>query len=253
MLPRPVPPKPPATRPFPWSLLVSLIAAPVAVTLALATLAILSPAASLWLRGASASAWLLLGYALLAFAAFLVRRRRLPRTSAWTPAFVVLGAMALAPAFAPGAAPGVHFAPGPLPSTAVKVAALVYPDRDLPLATVALAGHPVEVEIASTPAQWERGLMWRHSLAPGHGMLFVFPSASRQAFWMKNTLIPLDILFFDSQGTLVASWASVPPCHASPCRTYPSGRPARYVLEMPSGSARALHLPRAAVLAGMPQ
>jgi uncharacterized membrane protein (UPF0127 family) len=55
---------------------------------------------------------------------------------------------------------------------------------------------------------------------------------------MKNTLIPLDMLYFDADRRLVSMQPDVPPCRADPCPTYPSNAPARYVLELPAGTAR---------------
>jgi len=78
----------------------------------------------------------------------------------------------------------------------------------------------------------------RRSLPANHGMLFVFPRADPQAFWMKNTLIPLDMLYFDSARTLVSMQLNVPPCRTDPCPVYPSESPARYVLELAGGTAR---------------
>lgn len=121
----------------------------------------------------------------------------------------------------------------------------------MPRATVTLSGHTLSVELATTPAQWGRGLMGRARLAQGHGMLFVFPVEAQQSFWMKDTLIPLDILFFDNQGRLVSGWHGVQPCRHDPCRLYPSGVPARYVLELPAGSEAAMHLSKGASLGGL--
>lgn len=104
-------------------------------------------------------------------------------------------------------------------------------------ASVMVAGHRFGVELAVTPAAQEHGLMERTSMPATHGMLFVFPQSAPLTFWMKNTLIPLDMLFFDDQQRLVAIQANAQPCKADPCRLYPSGVPARYVLELNAGTA----------------
>lgn len=116
-------------------------------------------------------------------------------------------------------------------------AAPVAPRTD---ASVELHGHRFTAELATTPAQQEHGLMERATLAPDHGMLFVFPDEQPRTFWMKNTLIPLDILFFDAARRLVAIQAEAQPCRADPCPLYPSAVPARYVLELNAGTAARL-------------
>lgn len=103
---------------------------------------------------------------------------------------------------------------------------------------VELHGQRFSVELATDNASRQHGLMMRSTLAPDHGMLFVFPQLGPQAFWMKNTLIPLDILYFDEERRLVSMQVDVPPCKADPCPTYPSGTPAIYVLELSAGTAR---------------
>ena len=103
--------------------------------------------------------------------------------------------------------------------------------------SVTLRGHAFMVELASTPAEQEHGLMDRTSMPADHGMLFVFPDDEPRTFWMKNTLIPLDMLFFDAAHKLVAIQADTQPCKADPCRLYPSNAPARYVLELNAGVA----------------
>jgi hypothetical protein len=105
-------------------------------------------------------------------------------------------------------------------------------------AAVELHGQRFSVELATDDASRQRGLMMRTALAPDHGMLFVFPHTGPQAFWMKNTLIPLDILYFDAERRLVSMQLEVPPCRADPCPTYPSDAPAIYVLELSAGTAR---------------
>jgi uncharacterized membrane protein (UPF0127 family) len=102
---------------------------------------------------------------------------------------------------------------------------------------VVLHGHEIGVELATDPASREHGLMGRTRLKPDHGMLFVFPDVQPRTFWMKNTLIPLDILYFDGDRKLVSMQLDVPPCAADPCATYPSDLPARYVLELAAGRA----------------
>jgi uncharacterized membrane protein (UPF0127 family) len=102
---------------------------------------------------------------------------------------------------------------------------------------VELHGHRFSVEMATDEPARERGLMFRTKLAADHGMLFVFPQQYPQSFWMKNTLIPLDILYFDQDRKLVSMQLNVPPCKADPCATYPSDKPALYVLELAAGTA----------------
>ncbi|MEO8984455.1 MAG: DUF192 domain-containing protein [Rhodanobacter sp.] len=110
-----------------------------------------------------------------------------------------------------------------------------------PAATaVQLHGQQFAIELATTDATRARGLMHRTQLAPDHGMLFVFAESAPQAFWMKNTLVPLDILYFDDARRLVSMQLDVPPCKADPCAVYPSNVPARYVLELAAGTVRRL-------------
>jgi len=103
---------------------------------------------------------------------------------------------------------------------------------------VELDGHRYAVELAEDDASRARGLMERTELPADHGMLFVFQDDAPRAFWMKNTKIPLDILYFDAELRLVSVQHDVQPCRADPCPLYPSGAPARYVLELNAGEAR---------------
>lgn len=107
---------------------------------------------------------------------------------------------------------------------------------------VTLRGTSFAVELATDAMTRERGLMMRTSLPEGHGMLFVFRKEVPQGFWMKNTLIPLDILYFDGKRRFVSVQADVPPCKADPCPIYPSAAPARYVLELSGGTAARMGL-----------
>ena len=103
---------------------------------------------------------------------------------------------------------------------------------------VELAGQRYSVEVADNDAAREHGLMDRTEMAADHGMLFVFQDDAPRAFWMKNTKIPLDMLFFDADRRLVSVQHNVPPCTADPCPAYSSGGPARYVLELNGGETQ---------------
>ncbi len=104
--------------------------------------------------------------------------------------------------------------------------------------SVDLKGHSYSIEIAQDDASREHGLMDRTQMAADHGMLFVFQDDIPRAFWMKNTKIALDMLFFDADRRLVSVQHNVPPCTADPCPAYSSGAPARYVLELNGGEAQ---------------
>lgn len=112
-----------------------------------------------------------------------------------------------------------------------------YQPPSLPRARVILPDawggmHKVEVEVAATDPARQRGLMWRRELADGTGMLFIFPDDAVQSFWMRNTLIPLDMLFIDTSSRIVGIVEQAEP------RTLTSrsvGIPSRYVLEVPGG------------------
>lgn len=108
---------------------------------------------------------------------------------------------------------------------------------------VELAGERFAVELADTDQARARGLMFRNELPEGSGMLFIHTREERQAYWMKNTWIPLDILYFDASRRLVTQQRNVPPCSAGDsCPAYPSREPALYVLELNAGEAARLGL-----------
>lgn len=92
------------------------------------------------------------------------------------------------------------------------------------------------VEVADDPAEQARGLMERTELPEDQGMLFIFEESQPLSFWMKNTKMPLDVLFFDSDGTFVSAQA-MNPCQRDPCATYPSQGRAKYALEVNAGFA----------------
>lgn len=121
-----------------------------------------------------------------------------------------------------------------LPLLGLLLAACGAPGTAVVLESAAGERVTVRAELALTPADRERGLMERTSLPEGTGMLFVFPDARPLSFWMKNTKIPLDILFFDTDKRFLSA-ATMQPCTADPCALYSSRLPARYALEVPAG------------------
>ncbi len=113
---------------------------------------------------------------------------------------------------------------------------------DVDRESVVLKGQRFDVEIVDTPEEQQRGLMFRDKLPHDAGMLFVYPAPEPQAFWMKNTRIPLDILFFDNEARYLGAQVNVPTCRGDPCPSYPGPSPARYVLELNAGRSAELGL-----------
>src|ERR1700686_333943 len=101
-----------------------------------------------------------------------------------------------------------------------------FPTAELTILT-ASGPRKFTIEVATTPAQLEQGLMFRQSLAPDAGMLFDFKTPQPVMMWMKNTLIPLDILFVDAQGRIVNIHERAVPGSLA---TIGTGTPARAVI-----------------------
>jgi uncharacterized protein len=91
------------------------------------------------------------------------------------------------------------------------------------------------VEVADEAHEWQVGLMHRRSLARNAGMVFLFPRPTRGGFWMKNTLIPLSIAFFDGRGRILRIMVMTP-CRADPCPVYDPRVAYRGALEVNRGS-----------------
>lgn len=102
---------------------------------------------------------------------------------------------------------------------------------ELPTTTLTIGKQKVVAEVATTPDQQTTGLMYRFSLKPDHGMIFVFDRAEPRSFWMKNTYVPLSIAFIDSDGRIVNITDMAPQDE----RTHWSNGPAQYALEMRKG------------------
>lgn len=98
---------------------------------------------------------------------------------------------------------------------------------------------PIEVEVATTVAERAHGLMYRRELAPDHGMLFLYPREDRLLMWMKNTYIPLDMLFIGADGRITRIVVDAKPLSTD---IIASGSPAKAVLELIGGTAMRLDI-----------
>lgn len=103
----------------------------------------------------------------------------------------------------------------------------------------------VLVEVARTPEERSRGLMYRESLPPTSGMLFVFEEENVYGFWMKNTRIPLDAIWLDGNGSVV-DVITMYPCQKDPCKVYTPSGSALMVLEINAGLAKQWNIVRGA-------
>ena len=112
-------------------------------------------------------------------------------------------------------------------SAATNVPHILFPD-----------GYGVKVEIAADEPTREQGLMFRDRLPDATGMIFIFPQSGEYPFWMKNTLIPLDMVWIDEGHKIVHVAHDVPPCQADPCPSYAPNATAKYVLELAAGVAK---------------
>jgi uncharacterized membrane protein (UPF0127 family) len=99
-------------------------------------------------------------------------------------------------------------------------------------------GTRILVELADTPQKRQRGLMFRDRLAADKGMLFVFEEPAMWSIWMKDTKVPLDILWLGPDKRVLHIEENVPGCVEEPCPLYQSNTGALYVLEVPAGSVK---------------
>ncbi len=112
-------------------------------------------------------------------------------------------------------------------------------------------GATIQAELAVTGREQQRGLMFRSQLDANRGMLFWYTSPGTRRFWMFNTLIPLDIIWTDSNRSIIFISANTPPCGSTnpgQCPTYGPAEPSQYVLEMPAGEAQRRRLEVGATL-----
>ena len=118
----------------------------------------------------------------------------------------------------------------------------------LPLVRLTAGMHVIQAEVADAFGTRMQGLMKRESLAPNHGMLFLFDGDEPQCMWMKNTLIALSVAFIDAQGAVINIADMQPHSEESHC----SARPGRYALEMKQGWFREKGIKPGAKVLGIP-
>jgi len=107
---------------------------------------------------------------------------------------------------------------------------------------VCFQNHCFEIELAITNEEQMLGLMFRKSLDQNKGMLFVFKEEGEYSFWMKNTLIPLDIIWIDKNQEVVFISENTQPCKQDPCSSTAPGQKAKYVLEINAGIVKEIKL-----------
>ncbi|HEX8341944.1 MAG TPA: DUF192 domain-containing protein [Tepidisphaeraceae bacterium] len=109
------------------------------------------------------------------------------------------------------------------------------PPQSLPTTRMTVGTAELELEIADEDPERETGLMYRAAMPAGHGMLFIFPDEVPRSFWMKNTYIPLDILYLDARGKIV----SIKPMRPLNLDGVTSEKPAKFAIELNRGGAAA--------------
>jgi uncharacterized membrane protein (UPF0127 family) len=112
------------------------------------------------------------------------------------------------------------------------------PPQSLRTTRMVIAGTPYTLEVADNPDRREIGLMKRDSMPADHGMIFIFPGEQQLGFWMKNTRIPLDIIYLDASGKIVST-ATMKPYDLA---NVPSGAPAKYAIELNEGQVKQLNV-----------
>lgn len=115
------------------------------------------------------------------------------------------------------------------------------PSSGLETSSITIHEHPISVELAQTPQEWETGLSYRDSMPMDHGMLFLFPTADQQTFWMNGMRFPLDIIFLE-QGAVIQIEENLPAQNGLPPRIVISHGQADAVLELNAGIAASLGL-----------
>lgn len=105
-----------------------------------------------------------------------------------------------------------------------------------------LNGAQYQLEVAVSSQAQRQGLMNRSSLAQDRGMIFIYSQEEMRSFWMKDTLVSLDMIFLDKNGYVVHIEEQVPPCLEKPCTSYSSKYPSQYVIEIKAGQSEKIGL-----------
>jgi len=106
-------------------------------------------------------------------------------------------------------------------------------NTNLPTTSMRIGSKTYTLEIADTDSTRQRGLMYRESMPADHGMIFVWAEEAKRAFWMKNTLIPLDVIYIAASGEVV----SIHPLEPKETRAVPAEGPTRWAIELNRGEA----------------
>jgi uncharacterized protein len=133
---------------------------------------------------------------------------------------------------------GCNHAPAPTPPDQPSAQPAPRPDdgsQRLPTATIRLGDRPLVVEVARTEAERQTGMMHRKKLGPDEAMLFVFQRAENLSFWMKNTLVDLDLAYITAEGRI----DQVEHLKAQDLTSVDSREPVLYALELPAGWLKA--------------
>jgi uncharacterized membrane protein (UPF0127 family) len=122
-------------------------------------------------------------------------------------------------------------------------------NQTFPVTSLNVGINLIKAEVATTPAQHERGLMYRDKLAPNEGMVFVFSPAQPVCMWMKNTLIPLSVAFMDEHGAII----NIEEMKAQTLDTHCANKDATYALEMNPGWFKQKNIKPGATIDGLPE
>ena len=157
------------------------------------------------------------------------RSRALALAPALAPALALAFALALAlaPLLSCGTPAGRAAGGSPAGTVAPQGPSVVLP-----------SGLSIRLELARTDEERSQGLMFRASLPPGAGMVFLFDTLEVRPFWMKNCHFPIDIVHVLSNGSVVDVLENVPPCAADPCPSYPPRGKSDTVVELNAGVAK---------------